>query len=584
MIKIKKPKFISLKIPRLMLIWVVFLLVIFAFYHSLFIGRIYPGIFISGINVAGKTPEEAENLLKFSIKPPKEIILSYKDQSFSIPVSDLNLNYDLSTSVAKSYRMYRSNDLFQNIILSIVSPINKTNFPLAVTLNENKLRENLSAISGKIGQEPIYPSIYLSQGKLVVEKGSLGYEIDNEKIIKDIMFSLSYLKTPQISISTKINDPSLSDKEVELLYNRGDILLNKSLVLSFELQEFSYSKNDILNLLDPKSGYNKSKLDSLASDIASKVERNPQNPVFVFTDGMVKEFAPAKDGIKVKQTELLNNIKTSLNDLESTDKTSVTISIPTTNSSPEYKIEDVNNLGIKELLGRGVSHFTGSITSRIHNISLASSKFNGILIKPGETFSFNNTLGDVSAFTGYQQAYIIQDGKTVLGDGGGVCQVSTTFFRAAFNAGLPIVERRAHSYRVGYYEQGSPVGIDATVFSPTTDLKIQNDTPAHLLIQTSIDTKTKTLVFEIYGTNDGRIATISKPSISGVTPPPDDLYIDDPTLPAGTIKQIDWKAWGAKVNFIYKVIRNNETLIDKTFYSNYQPWQAKFLRGTGLAQ
>ncbi|OGM09802.1 hypothetical protein A2W13_01310 [Candidatus Woesebacteria bacterium RBG_16_36_11] len=584
MIKIKKPKFISLKIPRLMLIWVVFLLVIFAFYHSLFIGRIYPGIFISGINVAGKTPEEAENLLKFSIKPPKEIILSYKDQSFSIPVSDLNLNYDLSTSVAKSYRMYRSNDLFQNIILSIVSPINKTNFPLAVTLNENKLRENLSAISGKIGQEPIYPSIYLSQGKLVVEKGSLGYEIDNEKIIKDIMFSLSYLKTPQISISTKINDPSLSDKEVEILYNRGDILLNKSLILSFEFQEFSYSKSDIINLLDPKSGYNETKLNSFISNIISKVERNPQNPVFVFTDGMVKEFAPAKDGIKVKQTELLNNIKTSLNDLESTDKTSVTISIPTTNSSPEYKIEDVNNLGIKELLGRGVSHFTGSITSRIHNISLASSKFNGILIKPGETFSFNNTLGDVSAFTGYQQAYIIQDGKTVLGDGGGVCQVSTTFFRAALNAGLPIVERRAHSYRVGYYEQGSPVGIDATVFSPTTDLKIQNDTPAHLLIQTSIDTKTKTLVFEIYGTNDGRIATISKPSISGVTPPPDDLYIDDPTLPAGTIKQIDWKAWGAKVNFIYKVIRNNETLIDKTFYSNYQPWQAKFLRGTGLAQ
>ena len=584
MIKIKKPKFVSLKIPKILLIWVTFLFVILVFYHSIFLGRIYPGVFISGINVAGKTPEEAENLLNSSIKPPKEIILSYKDQSFSIPVSDLNLNYDLSTSIDKSYQMYRSNDIFQNIIFSSLFPLKTTNFPLEITLDEIKLRENLSVISGKIAQEPTYPSIYLSQGKLVVEKGSPGYEINEEKILNDIVLSLSYLKTPQISISTKINDPSLSDKEVELLYNRGDILLNKSLVLSFELQEFSYSKNDILNLLDPKSGYNKSKLDSLASDIASKVERNPQNPVFVFTDGMVKEFAPAKDGIQVKQIELVDGIKTALNDLESTDKTLVSLSIPTINSSPEYKIEDVNNMGIRELLGRGISRFAGSIISRIHNISLASSKFNGILIAPGEVFSFNKTLGDVSAFTGYQQAYIIQEGKTVLGDGGGVCQVSTTFFRAALNAGLPIVERRAHSYRVGYYEQNSPVGIDATVFYPTTDLKIQNDTPAHILIQTSVDTKTKTLVFEIYGTNDDRVATISKPNISGVTPPPDDLYIDDPTLPVGTIKQIDWKAWGAKVNFKYKVVRNNETLIDKTFYSNYQPWQAKFLRGTGPIQ
>ena len=206
------------------------------------------------------------------------------------------------------------------------------------------------------------------------------------------------------------------------------------------------------------------------------------------------------------------------------------------------------------------------------------------MVKPGETFSFNQTLGDVSSETGYKQAYVIKNGRTELGDGGGVCQVSTTLFRAALDAGLPITERRAHSYRVSYYEQGSPPGIDATVYEPSPDLKFTNDTPGHILIQSFADSKALTLAFEIYGTSDGRVSTISKPVVSGVTPPPEDLYIDDPTLPAGTVKQIDWKAWGAKVVFDYTVEKNGVTTIDETYVSSYKPWQAIFLRGTGPAQ
>jgi vancomycin resistance protein YoaR len=126
--------------------------------------------------------------------------------------------------------------------------------------------------------------------------------------------------------------------------------------------------------------------------------------------------------------------------------------------------------------------------------------------------------------------------------------------------------------------------MDATVFDPTTDLKFTNDTPAHLLIQTEFDAKNYSLVFEIYGTDDGRISTTTKPQITSSTPPPEDLYIDDPNLPEGTIKQIDYKSWGAKVVFDYTVERNNEVIFEKTFLSNYRPWQAVFLRGTGPSQ
>jgi vancomycin resistance protein YoaR len=245
-------------------------------------------------------------------------------------------------------------------------------------------------------------------------------------------------------------------------------------------------------------------------------------------------------------------------------------------SQPKITTAEVNSLGIKELIGEGVSWFYGSIASRIHNIQLASSKINGILIPPGEIFSFNQTVGEVSAATGYQQAYVIERGRTVLGDGGGLCQVSTTLFRAALHSGLPIIERQPHAYRVSYYEYNSGPGLDATVYDPKPDFKFKNDTPAHILIQTLIDVPNRKLTFQFYGTSDGRQIYISEPKIWDQIAPPPDLYQDDPTLPAGTVKQIDWKAWGAKVSFNYKVTRGNEVLQDETFYSSYRPWQAVF--------
>ena len=205
----------------------------------------------------------------------------------------------------------------------------------------------------------------------------------------------------------------------------------------------------------------------------------------------------------------------------------------------------------------------------------------GVLIAPGEVISYNKIVGDISASTGWQAAYIIKDGRTVLGDGGGVCQGSTTLFRAAMDAGLPILERQAHAYRVHYYEEGGyKPGIDATVFAPSVDLKIKNDTPGYLLIQTTIDLKKLTLAIDLYGTSDGRKAQISDHKILSQSPAPPALYQDDPTLPKGVTKQVDWSASGAKTVFTYKVIRGNETLINQQFISNFRPWQAVYLVGT----
>jgi len=315
--------------------------------------------------------------------------------------------------------------------------------------------------------------------------------------------------------------------------------------------------------------------------IAQAINIPAQDALFEFRGGKVTAFRPSKDGREVNVEETKKRFGDAVVNLPMSNTTSVVIPLPVQAITPSLTTDRVNAFGIKELIGRGYSEFAHSIPGRVHNVTLAAARLHGILIKPGDTFSFNETLGDISAATGFQPAYIIKDGRTVLGDGGGVCQVSTTLFRAALAAGLPIIDRRAHSYRVAYYEQaGYKAGLDATVFAPSVDLKFKNDTPGYILIQTKTDIQNMTLTFELYGTSDGRKTEIFNHVVGGITPPPPDLFQDDPTLPVGVVKQVDFSAWGAKASFQYKVTRGGEVLQDTSFASNFRPWQAVYLRGT----
>lgn len=567
---------------RVKLTLLVFLLA-FLFYNAFFFGKIYPNISVAGSKVGGLTPQKASEKIRAEIVEPQKIVLTSPTTAFEISLEDISLSYDFDASAKAAFELMHTGNVLYDFARRITILFAPKNLGLRFSLNEKALDEALGILAQGVEVKAVYPSARIVGAKVVIDKGKKGTELDQRTLRALIGKNFSLALKENIPLPLKEVDPTLSDREAEVFRERLERIKAKSLTLKFESQTFNYKGVSLFPLVNPKGEYSLEGIKETAIDIAQSVNREPQNSVFVFEGGRVKEFAPAKDGIVVKLGLLSQMIEGNLRTLEGTDEVSISFEIPVERKAPKIKTEDVNNLGIKELIGRGSSHFSGSIANRIYNIGLSSSRFKGVLIPPGEILSFNDIVGDVSNLTGYKQAYVIKDGKTVLGDGGGVCQVSTTLFRAALNAGLPIVERRAHSYRVSYYEQDSPPGLDATVYAPTTDLKIKNDTPGHILIQPVFDAQKATLAFEIYGTSDGRVASVTKPVVTNVTPPPEDLYVDDPTLPAGKIKQVDFKAWGAKVTFTYKVERGGETIYQKTFVSNYRPWQAAYLRGTGPA-
>ncbi len=180
---------------------------------------------------------------------------------------------------------------------------------------------------------------------------------------------------------------------------------------------------------------------------------------------------------------------------------------------PEIKANEIEKFYFKDLLGKGESNFAGSPANRIHNIQVAVKKFHGLILKPNEEFSFTTILGPVDKENGYKEELVIKQNKTIPEFGGGICQVSTTIFRAALNAGFKITERHNHAYPVQYY---SPQGTDATVYVPNPDLRFINDSFNFVLVQAKIE-KTN-LTFEFWGKSDGRQVEIEGPTVTERSP------------------------------------------------------------------
>jgi len=562
---------------------IIFILGPFLLYNINFMGRIYPNIYVAGVDVGGKRPEDAALLLSQKISPPTEINLVSQTQSFNLKTEDLSLNYNFTESVNRVYNFTRTGNFFFDALTRLKLIFRHEKFGLVTDIDNTQLTDFVSTVAGKVIVSPIYPSIDDIDNVIQVNKGAAGVQIDNNLLEATVRRALAYADGSDINVPTQIIDPTLNLQQIDEAKKRGEKYLGKSISLKFESQSFNYNESNILQLLNPVGGYNDKTLNEVILKIGNSINREPQNSKFEFNGTKVTEFQPALDGISLDTGKFKGLLTSTLDGLAESTQKNISFDIPVIKTAPEISINQVNNLGIKELIGRGTSTYFHSIPGRVFNINLAASRINGIVVKPGDTFSFNQILGDVSKFTGYKEAYIISGGKTILGDGGGVCQVSTTLFRAVLNASLPIVERTAHAYRVGYYEQNSPPGLDATVYSPSPDLKFKNDTPGYILIEAKNDPKNYSLFFELYGTNDGRIASISTPIVSNITPALPTVYQDDPTLPVGVLKQTDFAAAGAKVTFNYSVTRNGENIYKKTFVSNYQPWAAIYLRGTAPA-
>lgn len=253
-----------------------------------------------------------------------------------------------------------------------------------------------------------------------------------------------------------------------------------------------------------RPSFNNQSIADFLDDLKKQIDKSPENAKLQIKDGGVSVFALSKNGLELNKEKSLEVLLSYFKN--NPDKKS--LELPYNEVEPEISTESIDNLGITSLIGEGRSNFKGSPRNRIFNIEVAAAKFDGILIRPEEEFSFVKILGPVDGEHGYLPELVIKKDKTEPEFGGGICQVSTTAFRAAIYSGLKITARKNHAYPVQYY---NPQGMDATVYVPRPDLRFVNNTPGHILVQTKI--VGTELIFQFYGADDGRRTKIEGPKI-----------------------------------------------------------------------
>lgn len=322
--------------------------------------------------------------------------------------------------------------------------------------------------------------------KIILTSNQVSYDLPREEILKWI---------------DEKNELIYSKKYLSEIENVNFCAYKKSLFcrITFPYENQYHFQNVSTQII------NKDSIQDYIKNLATKIDQEAQNAKLTIENEKVSLFSLPKDGLKLneeKSLELIEKYMLKGNYSEILD-------LPFEIIKPEISSDSVENLGIKEIVGEGRSNFKGSPKNRIFNIKVATERFNGALIKPGEDFSFVKVLGAVDGEHGYLPELVIKHDKTEPEFGGGICQVSTTAFRAALNTGLKITARRNHAYPVSYY---SPQGMDSTVYIPKPDLSFINDTPNHILIQTKIEGTE--LTFTFYGTSDGRKVNLIGPKVT----------------------------------------------------------------------
>lgn len=455
-------------------------------------------------------------------------------------------------------------------------------------LNQLAAAANASASSGAE-----WPSVTLGVSGLptsiTIHRGKVGTGVNvqgqRERVLQEIAQGVTNITVPLEEYGHE-----LTDQEAAATATAAGKLVGKSIHFTAERLDLSLTDKDLVALLIPPNTFNDAHLDTILAAWADRVNTSPQEPVLKLNDEktQVLSFTPPRNGRELDTDKVAGQIREAWNHMlehSETDETTEhnhSYPLELREKPPTTSLESTNDLGITERIGFGESHYSHSIPNRIHNVAITTERINNTLVAPGATFSFNKTLGDVSAATGYRSAYVIVNGKTELGDGGGVCQVSTTVFRAIVNAGLNITRRLPHSYRVSYYELDNKPGLDATVYAGETDFRFVNDTNQHVLIHAVADSTNTYMYVEVYGTSDGRYTKITEHKVWGATGPPAPQYFDDPTLPAGKLVQIDFAVGGIKAEVTNEIYNADGSLKKRdVFMSNYRPWSAKYRRGTG---
>ena len=521
--------------------------------------KIILGLQVGGVKIGGLAPSEAETLLSEKVEAwaNQNIILTYQDNQLPLQPNELGITIDTKTTRDSAYNLGRNKNILAGLYeqISVLFFQRQNNVAPVIMIDMEEFarltHDRFSGLESPAENASLIYNAKMRDWQIVAPRE--GEAFDREKLREDIKKRSVILDSSAIELALIKDYPEIlvdGTRDARDVANR--ILDNAPYFLTYQVKNqntsdqseerhswnidretltdwISFSPtskdsddNNGSNPLSTMSGIlnvslDKEKIRGFLMNISPAINRDPVDAQLTMSGGKVTIFARSQNGVQLEAELTADKISRGITRLNTTSirypSSQKNIEIIVTTRPPQIATDNIDTLGLTSLLGKGTSNFSGSPNNRIHNIGVGTAKFNGRLLKSGEEFSFNSILGEIGAQQGYLPELVIKQNKTIPEYGGGLCQVSTTAFRAAINAGLKITERYPHAFPVKYY---NPQGFDATIYPLHPDLRFINDTPNNLLIQSRV--VGNELIFEFYGTADGREVKIIGPKILSSKP------------------------------------------------------------------
>lgn len=476
--------------------------------------NIINGIKIEGIDVSGLTREEAKTKIEavYNDKKQKDITLKYKDFETTLSQEILETNYDIEKAVSQAMATGKSGNIITNNYNILFALIGKKNIKINMTINEEQTEKAIEDIQTNLPETIEEPDYYIEENKLIITPGKEGLKISTENLINKIKRNLKSRTTNEEYIEIPVE----------------------------------------------KAWPNKIDLEQIHSEIYKEVQDAylTRDPITIH---------PEVEGIDFDIEEAKKILE------EDKEKYEIPLKI----TKPSVTTIDLGSEAFPNKLSTYTTRYDGGDENRSTNLEIACEKINDKIILPGETFSYNKTLGARTTAAGYKTAKVYENGAVVDGIGGGICQISSTLYNAVLKANLEIVERRNHQFITSYV----PEGRDATVAYGITDFKFKNSRKYAIKIKATASNGVAKI--DIYGIKEDTEYQITFDTKTISTIPFTTKYTDDSTLPVGT-EEIKQKGANGSVTETYIIKSLNGQVVSNTLLSKdtYSAMPRIILRGT----
>ncbi len=433
--------------------------------------------------------------------------LAYKDTTTETSLQDLGVSIDLQQTIQKAKDVQDSRSVWQNPM----ALFQEERIDIQYDTDTTQLRKTLTTDFQANLKRPQNASYTIKEGSLRITSSQPGRAFDIDAFQANLQKVINGSKdTSTLSVSLTDTPPEVSKENLINLRPKVKTYVLPDHTFVYADRSWKVSPQTLLSWLVVETQQNKPRLifrkekirTYLQEEIADEFNLSPRD-ANVYFNPQTQKLQITSEGREGRIVHVNRSLKQFLEDLRvGENQTQLVVDRP----EPGVYRKNIHELDISAKLGSGTTTFTGSSASRINNIKTGAAEMSGSLVMPGEEFSFVETLGPVTAATGYEPEIVIKNGQNVPEYGGGICQVSTTMFRAVMDTSLEITARRNHSYIIPIY--GKP-GFDATIYQPRPDFAFKNTTDSPILLQHQVNGTR--ITFNIYGSPNNKRAEVEGP-------------------------------------------------------------------------